>query len=132
MTLLFLDHDCAALAPMAEALARHHGRLCDAWGAGWEPGHVRADAREALEEEGVRSLGLVARAPAEVPLEEVDAVVAFVPDEGRLRLPTGTRRVEWRIPDPTSAPAGERREAYRAARDEITRRLRALLAELDP
>jgi protein-tyrosine-phosphatase len=40
--------------------------------------------------------------------------------------------VEWRIPDPTSAPAGERREAYRAARDEITRRLRALLAELDP
>ena len=132
MTLLFLDHDCAALAPMAEALARHHGRLCDAWGAGWEPGHVRADARDALEEEGVRSLGLVARSPSEVPLEEVDAVVAFVPDEGRLRLPAHTRRVEWRIPDPTSAPPSERREAFRAARDEVTRRLRALLTELDP
>jgi protein-tyrosine-phosphatase len=132
VTLLFLDHDCAALAPMAEALGRHHGRLCDAWAAGWAPSHVRGEAREALEEEGVRSLGLIARAPAEVPLEEVDVVVAFVPDEGRLRLRPGVRRVDWRLPDPTSAPPSERREAYRAARDEITRRLQALLREVDP
>jgi protein-tyrosine-phosphatase len=132
MTLLFLDDDCAALAPLGEALGRHLGRLCDSWGAGWAPSHVRAEVREVLEEEGVRSQGLIAREPAAVPLEEVDVVIAFVPDAGRLRLRPGVRRVDWRLPHPASAPPAERLEAYRAARDEISRRLQALLREVDP
>ncbi len=132
MTLLFLDDDCAALAPLGEALGRHHGRLCDAWAAGWSPSHVRSEVRQVLEEEGVRSLGLVARDPAAVPVDEVDVVIAFVSDEGKLRLRPGTRRVDWRLPHPASAPPAERLEAYRAARDEIARRLKDLLREIDP
>lgn len=132
MTLLFLDHDCAARAPLAEAITRSQARWeHDVWAAGWEPSFVRREVREVLAEEGHREEGLIARALPAVPLDEVDVLVAFVPDVGRLRVRAGVRRLDWRIPDPSSAPPEERLEAYRAARDEIARRVRDLLRSLE-
>lgn len=131
MTFLFLDDDCAARAPLAEALARKHGRLADAWAAGWTPSHVRREVREVLEEEGIPPQGLRARGVSAVPLEEIQVVVAFVPDAASLLLAEGVVRRTWAIPDPSCAPPSERLDAYRAARDEITRRLKLLLAEID-
>ncbi len=131
MTFLFLDDDCAARAPLAEALAQKYGRLADAWAAGWYPSHVRAEVRAVLEEEGIRPQGLRARGVSAVPLEEVQVVVSFVPDAAPLLLSEGVVRRTWAIPDPSCAPPAERLDAYRAARDEITRRLKILLAEVD-
>jgi protein-tyrosine-phosphatase len=132
MTFLFLDDDCAARAPLGEALARKHGRLADAWAAGWTPSHVRREVREVLDEEGIPAQGLRARGVSAVPLDEIDVVIAFVPDADSLALPAGALRRTWAIPDPSCAPPSERLDAYRAARDEITRRLKLLLAEIDP
>jgi protein-tyrosine-phosphatase len=132
MTLLFLDHDCAARAPLAEAIARKLARWDhDVWAAGWEPSFVRREVRDVLSEDGYRDEGLIARALPAVPLDEVDIVVCFVADVGRLRVRAGVRRIDWRIPDPSSAPPEERLEAYRAARDEIARRTRELLRSLE-
>ncbi len=133
MTLLFLDHDCAARAPLAESIARQLARWDhEVWAAGWEPSFVRKEVREVLSEDGFKDDGLRARALPAVPLDEVDVVIAFVPDVGRLRVRPDVRRLDWRIPDPSCAPAEERLEAYRAARDEIVRRTRELLRQLDP
>jgi protein-tyrosine-phosphatase len=127
---LFLDESCAARAPIAEALMRHIAPWHDAIAAGWVPSHVRPEIKEVLEDAAIHTTGLRARSLLEVPLDDVELVVAFVPDEGRLRVPAGARRIEWRLPDPLSAPPDERREACEAARDEIERRLRKLVAEL--
>lgn len=127
---LFLDESGGARAPLGEALLRHIAPWHDATAASWSPSHVRPELREILAEAGVSPEGLRARGLGSVVLEEVDLVVAFVPDEGHLRLRPGVERRSWRLPDPLSAPPSERMEAWRAARDEIERRLKALVKEL--
>ncbi|MDP2315045.1 MAG: hypothetical protein Q8P41_19245 [Pseudomonadota bacterium] len=130
MHVLFLDESGSARAPIAEALMRHIAPWHEATGAGWVPSHVRPEIKAVLEEAGVHTTGLRARGLAQVPLDEIDVVVAFVPDEGRLRVPSRARRIQWGLPDPLSAPQAEREEACRAARDEIERRINLLVAEL--
>lgn len=131
MHVLFLDESGGARGPLAEALLRHVAPWHDATAACWSPSHVRPEVREVLAENGVSPEGLRARGLGSVALEEVDLVVDFVPDEGRLRLHPDTPRRSWRLPDPLSAPPAERMEAFRAARDEIERRLRTLVKELE-
>ena len=126
MTILFVGESGAARAPLAEALARQLLPGHDVWGAGYRPTHVHPEVRTVLEEEGVSTVGLRARPLAEVPLDDVDLVVSFVDEERGLRVPASTRKVRWGIPDPSSAPRAERLEAFRAARDEIVRRIRKL------
>lgn len=130
MTVLLLDPVNASLAPLAEALGRQLAPRHEWIAAAWAPSHVRPEVRAVLDEEGVPAQGLRARGLGSVAMEEVDLVVAFTPDEGRLRVPATARRLDWRLPDPSSAPPSERLEAYRAARDEIERRLRALVKDL--
>ncbi len=131
MSVLFLDDDNAARAPLAEALFVELARgQVPVYAAAWTPSHVRKEVREVLEEDRVRAGVLRARSIGAVPMDEVDVVVAFVPDQGRLRLRPNARRIDWKIPDPTAAPAEERMEAYRAARDEIRRRVELLLREI--
>lgn len=130
MTILFVGESNAARSPIAEAIARQLAPRHEVWSAGWRPSHVRPEVREVLAEEGIRAEGLRARSIGEVPLDEVDVVVALCPDEGRLRVRSDVRRLDWRLPDPTSAPPHERIEAFRASRDELARRVGALLREL--
>jgi protein-tyrosine-phosphatase len=127
---LFLDESGGARAPLGEALLRHIAPWHDATAASWSPSHVRPEIREVLAESGISPEGLRARGLTSVPLDEVDLVVAFVADEGKLRVRPGVERRTWRLPDPLAAPGHERIEACRAARDEIERRLRALVKEL--
>lgn len=127
---LFLDESCGARAPLGEALLQHIAPWHDATGAGWAPSHVRPEIREVLAEEGIPTEGLRARGISSVPWDEIDVVVRFVPDEGRLRVAARARALTWPIPDPLAAPPDERLEACRAARDEIARRLKLLVQEL--
>lgn len=130
MHVLFLDESAGARAPLGEALLRHLAPWHDATAAGWSPSHVRPEIREVLTEEGIPMEHLRARGLASVPWDEIDVVVRFVPDEGRLRVPARARQLSWLLPDPLAAPPDERMEACRAARDEIRRRLEGLLREL--
>ncbi len=119
MTVLFIGYSNASRSPLAEALARHAGH--DAYSAGARPSNVRPEVRAALEEIGVDANGLRAKSVSEVPTEEITLVVAL--DREAPRVPGGARRIEWLIPDPSSAPVSERVEAFRAARDELQRRI---------
>ncbi|MFZ5480691.1 MAG: arsenate reductase ArsC [Myxococcota bacterium] len=128
MTILFVGDANAARSPLAEALARRLLPAHEAWSAGYRPSHVHPEVRVVLTEEGVSTAGLRAKSLAEVPLDDVDVVVSFVDEERALRVPARAKRLRWGIPDPSSAPRDERLEAFRAARDEIARRLRGLEA----
>ena len=129
MHVLFLDESAGARAPLGEAILRHLAPWHDATAAGWSPSHVRPEIREVLAEAGIPSDELRARGLPSVPWDEIDVVVRFVPDEGRLRVPSRARELAWRLPDPLSAPPDERMEACRAARDEIRRRIERLVQE---
>jgi protein-tyrosine-phosphatase len=122
MVVLFVGASNAARSPLAEALARHAGH--EAWSASARPSHVRPEVRLVLEEIGVNADGLRARSTWEVPLEEVELVVYLDRELPPVRSAAPTRT--WALPDPTSAPADERIEAYRATRDELARRLARL------
>lgn len=119
MTVLFIGYANAARSPLAEALARQAGH--DAYSAGVRPSNVRPEVRTTLEEIGVDANGLRAKGITEIPMDEVELVVAL--DREAPRIPGGAKRIEWLIPDPSSAPASERAEAFRAARDELQRRI---------
>src|SRR5262245_23443950 len=87
MYVLFLDDSCGARAPIAEAVLRHHAPDHDSAAAGWAPSHVRPEVRQVLSESGLPTDRLRARGLSAVGVEDVDVLVSFVPDEGRVRLP---------------------------------------------
>ncbi len=76
-----------------------------------------------LREIGAAGTGLHAKPILAVPLDEVTLVVRLSPDL-TFRFPYDVPMLDWHLPDPTSAPADEREDAYRATRDELTRRLK--------
>ena len=57
-----------------------------------------------------------------------DVVVTMGRSVGRVEVPSETRHEDWRVGDPTGAPVDEARRV----RDDIDRRVEALLAELEP
>lgn len=129
MALLFLGESNAGRSVLAEALARHLRPELDVWSAGLVPSHVRPEVRRMLAEAGVPADGLRAKPLAAVPLDEVSVVVRVSRHVTEARLPRGARVIDWPLPDPTSAPPEERLEAWRAARDELERRLVRLFRE---
>lgn len=133
MTLLFVDEDDAARAPLAAGIARHLadtlGLDVDAYSAGVRPSHVRAEVRTMLREIGAAGTGLHAKPLLAVPLDEVTLVIRLSPDL-TFRFPYDVPMLDWHIPDPTSAPPTERDDAYRATREELTRRLKLYFAAL--
>ena len=128
---LFACVENAARSPLAEALLREVAPRHEAWSAGSMPSHVHPEVRAVLEEAGFDARGLRSKGFAEVPWREVDLVVTLCA-EGACPLPPGGQPVlAWPLPDPAAAPPEERREAFRAVRDEILRRLPALVERLD-
>ena len=130
-TLLFTCDSNAARSPMAEAIARelawqHHLEL-EIWSAGTWPSHVRPEVRRVLEEANMSADGLRSKGIMQVPLDEVDEVISLCLPSQAPPLPKRLQAESWPLPDPSSAPAGERLEAFRATRDELTRRLELLM-----
>ncbi|MFH1466606.1 MAG: arsenate reductase ArsC [Pseudomonadota bacterium] len=122
----------SARSQLAEAIARHlaHGAH-DFWSAGSQPSHVKPEVRAVLDEVGIHARGLRAKGFAALPWEEIHLVVSLCAEEVCPVLPGAQRRQAWPLPDPAAAPDDERLEAYRAARDELLRRIPQLLAALD-
>jgi protein-tyrosine-phosphatase len=92
---------------------------------------VRPEVKQVLREMSIDAAFLRARAIGETPFEETALLVTLAAERDCPGAKLPTRRVAWPLPDPSSAPPEERLEAYRATRDELLRRLPALLRSLD-
>jgi arsenate reductase len=74
--------------------------------------------------------GLRSKSMFEVEMDEIDVIVTLCREEQCPLLPAKKKHIAWPLPDPTAAPEEERDEAFRATRDELIRRLPALLKEV--
>jgi arsenate reductase (thioredoxin) len=125
---LFVCVENSNRSQMAEAFARMHGGdRVDAFSAGSRPsGKVHPRAVEFMRAVGYDLTTHQSKGLAELPAGEFDAVVGMgCGDEGCPLVKT-RRREEWAIPDPKDMPADQ----YRAVRDEIEARVKALLKSL--
>ncbi len=121
----------SARSQLAEAIARHLGPVdLEVWSAGSRPSNVKPEVRVVLDELGIDSRGLRSKGFIAVPTDEINVAVTLCLDEVCPVFPGAVRLEHWPLPDPASAPDGERVEAFRAARDELLRRIPLLLAEL--
>jgi thioredoxin type arsenate reductase len=126
---LFLCIHNSARSQIAEGFARALAPAgAEIWSAGTEPTHVHPLAVEVMQEIGIDIRGQRSRRLDQVPWREADTVVTLCgeADEACPVLAGDVRRVRWPLPDPAAAPEPERREAFRACRDEIRWRMGSL------
>ncbi|MEC8194306.1 MAG: arsenate reductase ArsC [Myxococcota bacterium] len=129
--ILFLCVANSARSQLAEAIARDLAPELDIWSAGSEPTHVRPQVRRVLNEAGFDDKGLRSKSLYEVEMDEIDVIVTLCRQEQCPILPGKKRHVHWPLPDPAAAPDDEKDEAFRATRDELIRRLPALIRDVE-
>ena len=128
--LLFLCVANSARSPLAEGLARSLApsgvRISS---AGSQPGQLRPEAAQVLAELGIDASGQRAKGIDSIDLATVDAVITLCAEEVCPLLPVQVSHLHWGLPDPASDEPDEqaRLAGFRAARDELQRRLTALL-----
>ena len=81
---------------------------------------------EVMAELGVDLSEAYAKPVSREVLEAADLVVTMGRSVGAIQLPAETRHIDWRVGDPSGAPVDE----VRRVRDDIDRRVTALIAEL--
>ncbi len=126
MNVLFVCVQNAGRSQMAEALfERAAGGEHEARSAGSRPAErVHPEVVDAMAELGVDLTGRTPRGLERTDLEWADLVVTMGCGDECPVIP-GKRYVDWELAD----PAGQPLDAVRAVRDEIERRVAALLAE---
>lgn len=134
--ILFLCTGNAARSQMAEGLARgFHSEVVDAVSAGSRPaGWVHPLAIQALAEIGIDFQNAESKSADRFIDQDFDVVVT-VCDSAAADCPLwpGARRIEhWPIEDPSFGPddAATRFERFQATRDDLRRRIEALVATL--
>lgn len=130
---LFLCTANSCRSQMAEAFARHYGRgIIEPYSAGIQPTQLHPTTVEVMRERGIDISRHHAKPITVVP-QDVEVLVT-VCDQAAESCPRflGARTVlHWSLPDPVKATGtpGEVK-AFRTVRDDIERRVRALVAEL--
>ncbi len=112
---------------MAEAFARMHGQgRVEVYSAGSRPsGRINPKAIEAMRERGYDLTTHRSKALDELPAVEYDmAVTMGCGDE--CPVLRARQREDWNLPDPKALPA----EEFRAVRDALEEKVKALLARL--
>jgi protein-tyrosine-phosphatase len=127
-TVLFACLHNAGRSQMSQALfERAAGGRHEALSAGTDPaGRVHPEVVEALREVGIDVAGNTPRKLTREMAERADVVVTMGCGDECPYVP-GKRYLDWDLPDPKGRPLDE----VRAARDEIARRVEALVGELD-
>jgi len=87
---------------------------------------VDPEVAQALEEVGIDVSESYARPVSREVLQGADVIVTMGRSVGPFELPEGVRRLDWRLGDPLGAEL----EEVRRVRDDVERRVRALLEEL--
>ena len=127
-TVLFVCLHNAGRSQMSQALferaaAGRHVALS----AGTTPAeHVHPEVVEAMDELGLDLRGARPRLLTRELAEQADVVVTMGCGDACPYIP-GKRYLDWELPDPKGRPLAE----VRATRDEIGRRVEALVRELD-
>lgn len=129
---LFLCVHNAARSQMAEGWARTMLPPDVAvWSAGSNPARV-VDPRavEAMREVGIDISEHKPKRISEVPLGQINTIITLCAEEICVTLPGIETTQTWVLPDPAamSGDDAEVREGFRRVRDELRRRIRALLA----
>jgi protein-tyrosine-phosphatase len=126
-TVLFLCVHNAGRSQMALGFFQHlAGPGAIAWSGGSEPGYeINPAAVAAMAERGIDITGEFPKPWTDEIVRAADVVVTMGCGDACPVLP-GKRYLDWELDD----PAGKSVEDVRPVRDEIERRVRALLAEL--
>jgi arsenate reductase (thioredoxin) len=113
---------------MAAALLRHRseGSIVAHSAGSAAQGVIDPAVVEVMNEIGVDLTEAYAKPLSPEVLEAADIVVTMGRSVGGVELPEGTRLIDWRVGDPSGAPVDE----VRRVRDDIDRRVEALIAEL--
>jgi thioredoxin type arsenate reductase len=125
---LFLCVANSARSQLAEGLAR---RLAPegvtVWSAGSAPTRVRPEAVAVLAEMGIDISSHRSKHVDEIPAEQVDVVITLCAEEECPLFLGQAERLHWGMPDPAAVEGTpeQRLEAFRAVRDELSRRLEA-------
>lgn len=139
MKILFLCVANSARSQMAEGLAKDLFQdKAEIHSAGSQPGNkIQPDAIEALKEIGVDISKNHPKFYGHLPfkfLAEVDYVITLCAEEVCSLFPSQrAKQLHWPIPDPVTAgkTEGQRKKAFRDARDFIREKLRAFAKEHD-
>lgn len=132
LKVLFLCTGNSCRSQMAEGFARHlGGDRIEALSAGIEAHGKNPRAIAVMAELGIDISGQESTRLTDDLLEGLDRVVTVCghADEHCPVLPVGIRRVHWPLPDPAKATGTEEEISaeFRAVRDDICRRVEALL-----
>jgi len=125
--LLFLCVQNSARSQIAEGIARFLAPPGVAVSsAGSSPAFVRPQAVRVLREIGVDASGQRSKSVDEIDASSVEAVVTLCDEEVCPVFPGDVVRLHWALPDPARAGGDEEASlaAFRAARDELFRRLK--------
>jgi thioredoxin type arsenate reductase len=127
---LFLCVANSARSQMAEGLARSLApEGIKVWSAGSRPTAVRPEAITVLEEIGIDISGHRSKPVDEIPAAEVDTVITLCGEEECPVFLGQVTRLHWGLPDPAAVQGTEeeRLNAFRGVRDELRRRIEALI-----
>lgn len=124
---LFLCVANAARSQMAEALARSlFGDRVGVQSAGSMATRVHDDAVAVIGERGIDISAAASKSVDTIDPSSVDLVITLCAEEVCPIWPARIEHLHWPLADPASANAAERRERFRATRDDIEKRLTAL------
>jgi thioredoxin type arsenate reductase len=132
---LFLCVANSARSQMAEGWAR---RLAPpgigVHSAGSDPGPLNPFAVRAMQEVGIDISGHAPKAIEDIPADRIARVVTLCSEEVCPVFPGEVERLHWPLPDPAAVTGSDEAilDSFRSVRDEIERRLRALLSEPQP
>jgi len=130
--ILFLCVANSSRSQMAEGIARSVAPPgLRVWSAGSSPARVRPEAIAVLREIGIDISAHRSKPVSEIPTAEVDTVITLCAEEVCPAYLGKARRLHWGLSDPAAAGGGpeERLAAFRTTRDELQRRISALLGE---
>jgi len=132
-SILFLCVANSARSQLAEGIARNLFPAFRIQSAGSRPSRVNPCAIEALAEIGIDATGQTSKSVQDVDPATVDLVITLCAEEVCPVFLGQAKRLHWPIPDPASDDPAitpeQMRERFRAARDEIRRRLKLLAEE---
>lgn len=129
--ILFMCVANSARSQLAEGLARAFAPpSCRISSAGSDPGTLNPFAVEVMEEIGLDISGHRSKDVSAIDARSVDTVITLCAEEVCPTFLGPAVRLHWGMPDPASAgpSEGERRQAFRAVRDELKKRLEALFS----
>jgi protein-tyrosine-phosphatase len=126
--ILFLCVANSARSQLAEGIARHLlPKDVLVQSAGSTPTSVRPEAVQVLDEIGIDISSHHSKLVDDIDADTVDTVITLCAEEVCPAFLGSARRLHWGLPDPAAVEGSGRLDAFRATRDELRRRLGAIV-----